>query len=345
MNIKQTIDKIGLPRVIIVAFLFLLIITAALQGQNMATLASDVLVRFGMNGVLSLAMVPAIICGTGLNFGVAVGIIAGLLSGIWSIELGLKGIAGVIFALVVSIPFSVAFGYLYGKLLNSVKGSEMVVGTYVGYSVISLMCIGWLLLPFKSPNLVWPIAGTGLRNTITLNGYYEGIFNKFLAFKIFGITVPTGLILVFALACFLTLVFTRTKVGVAMKAAGSNPMYAKAAGIDVNQMRILGTVLSTAFAAIGIIVYAQAFGFYQLYNAPLNMAFAPVAAVLLGGASTNHIKISNVVIGTLLFQALITIALPVANLVAPEGGLAEVSRLIVSNGIILYALTQSGGRK
>lgn len=128
-------------------------------------------------------------------------------------------------------------------------------------------------------------------------------------------------------------------------ASGDNPRFAEASGISVNRSRIVGTILSTVLAAVGIVVYAQSFGFMQLYQAPLNMAFAPVAAALLGGASTSKIKISHVIVGTLLFQSLLTIALPVANVLLPEGNLSEVIRLIVSNGIILFALTQAGGGK
>ena len=36
-------------------------------------------------------------------------------------------------------------GWLYGLLLNRLKGSEMSVTTYVGFSVVSLMCIAWLV--------------------------------------------------------------------------------------------------------------------------------------------------------------------------------------------------------
>ena len=54
---------------------------------------------------------------------------------------------------------------LYGLLLNRLKGSEMSVTTYVGFSVVSLMCIAWLVLPFKSPIMTWPL-GNGLRTTI-----------------------------------------------------------------------------------------------------------------------------------------------------------------------------------
>ena len=63
-NPKLMIQKMGLPRLIILAFLLLLTVTAVFQRQDLATLTSDVLVRFGMNLVMSLAMVPAVLSGT-----------------------------------------------------------------------------------------------------------------------------------------------------------------------------------------------------------------------------------------------------------------------------------------
>ena len=66
--------------------------------------------------------------------------------------------------------------------------------------------------------------------------------------------------------CFLVWLFMRSKTGMAMTAAGANPMFAKAAGINVNKMRLIGTTISTVLAAVGILVYAQGFGFMQLYN-------------------------------------------------------------------------------
>ena len=91
---------------------------------------------------------------------------------------------------------------------------------------------------------------------------------------------------------------------------------------------------------IGIIIYAQGFGFYQLYNAPLMMAFPAVAAVLIGGADSRRVTIFNVVLGTVLFQSMLAIAVPVASAIIPEGNISEVVRTIVSNGIILYSLAQ-----
>lgn len=344
-RIKSFTRKIGLPRLIIIVFLLVLVVLAFAQKQDMGTLLSDVLVRYGMNMILSLAMMPAIIAGAGMNFGLPVGLLCGILGGLISIEVGFSGWMGITMAILISLPFAVGSGYAYGRLLNAVKGDEMMVGTYVGYAVVSLMCMGWLKLPFKNPAMAWPIGGSqgGLRSTITLTDNYDAIFNDLFAFKIGGVTVPTGLILIGLVMGVLVWLFSRTRTGVAMQAAGANPRYAVASGINVNQMRLWGVVLSTVLGAVGIIIYAQSFGFYQLYNAPLNMAFPSVAAVLLGGASAKNCKISHVILGTFLFQALLTIALPVANQLMPEGGLSEVIRIIVSNGIILYALTQTGG--
>jgi simple sugar transport system permease protein len=51
-----------------------------------------------------------------------------------------------------------------------------------------------------------------------------------------------------------------------------------------------------------------------------------------------------VIIGTFLFQATLVVAMPVANaFTADMASMAEISRIIIQNGIILYALTQTRG--
>ena len=167
--------------------------------------------------------------------------------------------------------------------------------------------------------------------------------NELGAFEIMGANIPTGLLLFFFAACFVIWVFSRSKAGVALRAVGDNPRFAIASGIDVNKNRIIGMILSTIIGAVGIIVYSQSYGYLQLYLDPLYMAFPAVAAVLIGGASTRKAKISHAIIGVFLFQGILVVALPVANQLFPEGDLAEVLRMVVQNGIILYALTKVGG--
>lgn len=339
---RKIIERYGYPKVLITILLLLLINIAFLQkGQSGSGLIVDSLVRIGMNGVLVLAMVPGVVSGTGLNFGLSLGILAGLLAGCISIELDLKGASAFFGAVAISIPISIVVGYLYGWLLNKVKGDEMTVGTYLGFSIVSLMSIFWLILPFKSPKMVWAIAGSGLRTTIALTDSYGKILDNFLSF---GIGIPTGTIIFFSVCCILMWLFLRSKSGLAMIAAGDNPKFASASGINVDKQRMTGTILSTVLGGIGILVYAQSFGFLQLYQAPLMMPFAAIAAILIGGATAKKAKISHVISGVILFQALLTISLPVLNKLVPEGAnLSEIIRIIVSNGVILYALTKVGG--
>ena len=305
----------------------------------------------GMNGILVLAMVPSIQSGTGLNFGLPIGIICGLVGSIVSIEMNLANTKAFLVALVIGSVLGAIAGYIYGVLLNKVKGQEMLVGTYAGFSIASGMCMFWLLAPFHSPKMIWPYGGKGLRVTVTLENVFQHILNDWVPFgmspekfpfRIFGINVPIGLLLFFVAFCFIFWVFSRSKTGITMHAAGSNPKFAESSGIDVDKARITGTILSTVLGAIGIIVYSQSYGFLQLYTAPQFMAFPAVSAILIGGASVNKATIFHVIVGTFLFQALLVVALPVANVLF-EGTLSEVVRIIISNGIILYALTRIGG--
>ena len=336
------VEKMGVPRLIIGGFYVLLCLLALILNLSLPTQLSNTLVRMGMNGILVLSMLPGIQCGISLNLGMPIGIIGGLIGGLLCIELGIPGFAGFVFSCVVGVAISAATGYAYGWLLNRLKGDEMSVTTYVGFSIVSLMCIGWLVLPFKSPIMKWTL-GDGLRTTIGLQSAYKHVLNNFLSFKVLGITIPTGLLLFFALCCFLLWLFMRSKTGIAMSAAGANPRFAAATGINVDKMRILGTVISTMLAAVGIIVYGQSYGFMQLYQAPRQMGFLAASAILLGGATTSRAKISHVVVGTFLFQGVLTLSMPVANALIPGSTISETLRILISNGIILYALTKSGG--
>ncbi|MCR4421861.1 MAG: ABC transporter permease [Spirochaetales bacterium] len=338
--LKNFIDVAGWPRIIIGIFLILLFAMTPIAKLRLSTSLSDTLVRVGMNAIMVLALVPMVQSGCGLNFGLPLGFIAGILGAILSIEFNLTGLKGLFSAIGISIPFAVIFGYAYGQLLNRVKGDEMMIATYVGFSSVSLFCIFWLLLPFKSPVMVWGYAGKGLRTTISTQKFWQNSLSDILSLRI-GETFyfPTGMFLFFALLCFLIWAFFHTKVGTAMTAVGSNPDYARASGVSVDKMRTLSVVISTVLGAIGIIIYQQSYGFIQIYNGPLYMGFPAVAAILLGGASVHKANIGNVIIGTFLFQGILTMAPSVINSLL-QTDMSEIFRIIISMGMILYALTR-----
>ncbi|MBR1450620.1 MAG: ABC transporter permease [Lachnospiraceae bacterium] len=338
-KITDSLKEFGLPRLIITGFLLLLLILAPFVGADLPTQISNIINRFSWNGVLVLAMVPMVHSGCGLNFGLPLGIISGLLGATISIELGFTGAASFVVAILVATPFALVFGTLYGWLLNKIKGGEMMIATYVGFSSVSLMCMMWLVLPYHSPNMVWGLSGKGLRTTISLEGYFDQGLAHILQINMGNISIPTGTLLFFALLAFAIWAFLHTKTGTAMTAVGSNPEFARAAGINVDKIRMLSVVMSTWLAAIGILVYEQGFGFIQLYMAPFYMALPAVSAILIGGASVNKASIMNVIIGTILFQGIVTMTPTVMNNMI-HMDMSEIIRIIASMGMILFALTR-----
>ena len=338
-KLAAAVKRFGLPRLIIAAFLLMLFIAAPFVGADLATQLTNTINRFSWNAILVLAMVPMVHSGCGLNFGLPLGIISGLLGATLSIEFGFTGAMSFVMAIVIATPFALILGMGYGWLLNKIKGGEMMIATYVGFSSASFMCMMWLLLPYKSHTMVWGLSGKGLRTTISLEGFYDKVLANFLKIEIGNLSIPVGTLLFFALLALAIWAFFHTKTGTAMTAVGSNPTFAKAAGVNVDKMRMLSVVMSTWLAAVGILVYEQGFGFVQLYTAPLFMALPAVSAILIGGATVNKATIPNVIIGTFLFQGMVTMTPTVMNSII-HMDMSEVIRIIVSQGMILYALTR-----
>ena len=179
-----------------------------------------------------------------------------------------------------------------------------------------------MLLPFSNPKIIWLLSGRGLRVTHSLLGSFAHLLDNALSFRLFDIKIPTGGLLFLALCCVMVWLFSRSKTGLAMTAVGSNPRFAE---------------------AIGIVIYSQAFGYAQLYTAPRQLGFIASSAILIGGATVSKAKVSHVLIGVFLFEGVLVFGQQIANSVLAGGGLSEVMRIMISNGIILYALTQSGG--
>ena len=355
-RLQSMAAEYGGPRMSITGFLLLLFIMAPFVGVNLPMQITNIINRFSWNAVLVLAMVPMIHSGCGLNFGLPLGVISGLLGGTLAIQLGFERYGApesFLMAIVIATPFAVIFGLGYGWLLNKIKGGEMMIATYVGLSIISFMCMMWLLLPYNSPTMVYGLSANGLRPTISLDGFYNQVLASFLEIDFAKIAaaqhislgpleyikIPTGSLLVFVLLAFLMWAFLHTKTGTAMTAVGSNPNFARAAGINVDRVRTLSVVMSTWLGAIGILIYQQGFGFIQLYTAPNNLTLPTVSAILIGGALVNKATIGNVIIGTILFQGMVTMTPTVMNAMV-HMDMSEVIRSIVSNGMILYALTR-----
>lgn len=326
----------ALPQIVIGSFLMLLFIIAAALNYNMAELISGSLIKFAMNGIFVLALIPMINAGVGLNFGSSVGITAGLMGMCMAIQFRLTGITGFLAAVIISVPIAIVFGFLYGRILNRVKGKEDIAAIFIGFAFIPLMNFFWTVAPFSNREMLYPIGGSGLRPKISLANYFTKVLDQLFVVKIGTIEVPLGLLFFYAVIALIIVAFFKTKKGKALIAIGSYENFCKLSGLGINSNRIVGVILSTVLAGIGICVYAQSYGFVELYGGSGAFAFPAVSAILVGGCTGKRATVGQAILGTYLYQTIFLLSAPIANtLLVPQ--MAEIVRMIITNGIILYA--------
>ncbi len=333
--------KIGIPQLIIMSYL--LVLTACLRFANISLIEmiNASLVKWCMNGILVLSLVPMINIGVGRNFGLPIGISAGLIGMCIAIELRLESWMGFTTAIFAGTIVALIFGATYSVILNKLKGNEEIVGTFAGFSFIPIMNVFWTLAPFKNRQMLYPVGGQGLRPKISLNQYFGGVLDNALQIHIGKLVIPLGLLLFFLVLCLIVHLFSKTKMGTVMSAIADNEVFVRLSGVDIYRYRTYGIVFSTVLAAIGICVYSQSYGFVELYNGPFMMAFPAVSAILIGGATRKKATVFQALFGAYLYQTTFLLSVPVANaLLIPE--MSEVIRMIVTNSIILYAFLYEG---
>ncbi|MDD4238066.1 MAG: ABC transporter permease [Desulfotomaculaceae bacterium] len=329
--------KIKPPQIIILIFLMILVLLAYVLQMDLVILFNESLTKLVMNGVLVLALIPMLNVGAGMNFGLPVGIVGGLVGLCIAVNFRLTGFFGFFMSLFFSLVICAILGWIYGRLLNRVKGREEIAGTFIGFSMIPLMNYFWTLAPFQNRQMLYPIGGQGLRPKISLEPYFYNVLDNFCLLKIGALEIPLGLLAFYALICLFLYLFFRTKSGRATLATGENEAFARLSGIDIGRIRLLAIVLSTMLAGIGICVYAQSYGFIQLYDEPLSMAFPAISAVLIGGSTGRRTWIFEAVLGAYLLQTIYLLTVPIANeILIPE--VTEILRTFITYSIILYAL-------
>jgi len=316
--------KISVINIIVSVFFLAVLALGVIKGIPLAAILNECITRFGRMAILVLAMLPTIRSGMGPNFGLPVGIVCGLLAEVIAIESNFFGLGFLLFSAALAILIAIPVGYVYGKLMSAVKGQEMVVGLFTGFSAVVLMNYIWQSSIFKSDKMAWSM-GEGLRSAIQLDQVNANlILDKFLSFKIgMYMTIPTGLLLCVFLLCFLVYLFFRFKPSISVST---------------------GSILSTVLGALGIIVYGQSIGYIQLYDAPMMMAFPAMAAIVIGGATTRRVRVIHVIMGAFIFNSLMATSMPVINRMmivtdAPELIMDSI-RQIIQNGIVLYAFIQ-----
>lgn len=119
-------------------------------------------------------------------------------------------------------------------------------------------------------------------------------------------------ILVVVIAKLLFDLFFATQTGLAVRATGTNPRMAKAQGIAINKMTLLGMAISNGLIALAGALYVQSNGGFDI-SIGVGTIVIGLAAVIIGEAIFSAKRIIwltfAVIIGSILYRIFIALAL------------------------------------
>ena len=336
-----------LNNIVPIMFIVIGIIGIVFSGFSGTAIANEMMTRLSRNSFLVISLLIPIMAGMGLNFGMTLGAMAGQIGLIFITKWGIVGIPGMVLAAIISTPISILLGWWCGKILNLAKGREMVTSYIIGffvngiYQLVVLFMMG-VVIPIKSEILL--PRGYGIRNTVNLIGIRKCLDNL-IPLKIAGVSIPLATFLVIAVLCVFILWFKKTKLGQDMRAVGQDMEVARAAGIKVEETRIISIIISTVLAGYGMIIYLQNMGTLNTYNSHNQIGMFSAAALLVGGASVDKANIRNVFLGVILFHLMFYVAPYAGKNLIGEAQLGEYFRVFVSYGVITLALVLYEMRK
>jgi simple sugar transport system permease protein len=345
---KERIWKYYLRKnVVPVFFLVLCVFGGYYSGLSLPFLINEIITRMARNSFLVISLIIPILAGMGLNFGIVLGAMAGQFGYIATANFQMAGFSGFAVTTLISIPLSILFGWLTGKLFNQAKGKEMITGIILGFfanGIYQLICLYFLgnFIPIRVPTMLLS-TGIGLRNTLDIKSMHYALDNLWkirinIPGFIFPIIIPVFTLLAVALLCLAIHFLIRTKLGQEFRAVGQNRHIAEVAGIKVDRTRVIAIIFSTVLAGIGQVIFLQNLGNINTYGSHVQVGTFAVAAILIGGASVSKATIGQALLGTLLFHTLFIVS-PLAgkNLIG-DAMIGEYFRVFVTYGVIGLAL-------
>ena len=170
--------------IVTIMFVVLCAICMAFSGYTPNYVLYELFGRLSRNMFIVLSLIIPIVAGMGINFAITIGAMAAQIACILVLEWGVSGIAGLSLAALLTVPMAGCFGFLIGKMLNKMKGQEMIGGMILGYfanGLYQLLCLFIFdsIIPIRNPNLT--IKGSkGIANTIDLSveGGFAGTLEK-----------------------------------------------------------------------------------------------------------------------------------------------------------------------
>src|SRR5271157_5769314 len=215
-------------------------------------------------GFISMGVTFVIISG-GIDLSIGTVMMCAAIIGGTALKAGLPMVPSLLLIIVVGL----AFGFLNGLMVSRLKMPPFIVT--LGTMMIS-MGVGSIVSNVASAT--FPIRGTP-------GGWFKSIF---LYINADGGVIPTGALLLAAVAVLCHLMLSNTKLGRYTYAIGSNLEAARLSGVDVKKWQTLVYVIAGGTAGIGGISYAA---IYTTVLPAQGQGFElyAIAAAVIGGTS------------------------------------------------------------
>lgn len=342
---KLGVQKIKEEYIVTITFLILTIVCFFLANISFGFLVEQVIVRFIRNQILILALILPIVAGMGLNFAVIIGAMTAQIAYLIVLNCNIEGGIGVILVFGLTIVLAVGVGYILGRIMNIVKGREMVTTIVLGflfnyiYQLIFMVGFG-TVFTVNNSDLVLS-SGEGVKNMVDL-ATYKAFFDNFGSTNIGGITISFLLIGIVLLMGFLTWYIMKTPFGQQVKALGFGGQgKPENIGIEVDKTRIGVMIISTVTAGIGQFVYLQNIGSLNVYTDHMNVDTLTCAALLAGGATIKEAKVRHAFLGVFLMHSLFILSPLAGQFTFSNVALGEYFRSFIVYGVIAFALVMN----
>ncbi|MDL2258898.1 ABC transporter permease [Eubacteriales bacterium OttesenSCG-928-K08] len=184
-----------------VTVLFVLLCVGAFFASTytLPSLFTELFTRLGRNTFLVLSLLIPVVAGLGLNFGIVIGAIAAQIAIFLVVHWGFTGFSGILMTVLICTPLAVLFGFLVGKLFNSMKGTEMIGGLVAGYfsdglyQLLFLVILGGVI-PINNSTLMIS-TGMGVKNVINLKDNLRYAIDEVSMLSIINVAFYAGILI------------------------------------------------------------------------------------------------------------------------------------------------------
>ena len=204
---KKNWREFARNNVVTIMFIVVCAVCMMFSGYTPSYVMYELFGRLSRNAFIVLALIIPIVAGMGINFAITIGAMAAQIACILVLEWGLQGFGSFLAAAALTVPMAALFGFGIGKILNKMKGQEMIGGMILGYfanGLYQLLCLFIFdnIIPINNPDLT--IKGSsGIANTIDLSkaGGMGGTLEKLWqlpvsqAVLVFALVIAAGLVI------------------------------------------------------------------------------------------------------------------------------------------------------